>query len=180
LPDGTFIVPAAMLAGGADTGRRDSLKLRDARRELRERSDWRELEAKRDWPGLVALAQAELDRAPQRAEWWYVKGVAQAGALDWRGARASFGESVRLEPDALEGWHMLAQAQGEAGDRATAIRTLERALDIDRAAPLTHFFLGEQFRRAGRRDEARAAYREALRLDSKLKEAAAALTQLAR
>lgn len=162
LPDGTFLVPLQNLQGSP----RPNVERLAA------------LEAKGDWAGVLAIARSAVARDPLDAEWWYVKGSAEARLGEWTAARESFGTCVRLDPSDLDAWQMLAQSQGRSGDRAAAIRTLERALDVSRESPVTFFFLGEQYRLTGQRDAAIHAYREALRRRADFGEARAALERL--
>ena len=121
LPDGTFLVPLSKLLG---TENRNRERLLD-------------LEERGDWAAVVATADAELQKNTQSAEWHYIRGMGEARRGNWRSAQGSFAHSVRLDPNELEGWYMLARAQVSSGERENAVRTLERALDVDRANPLT-------------------------------------------
>ena len=80
----------------------------------------------------------------------------------------SFQEMVRLEPQAAEGWNLLAQEYRAAGDSQQAISVLTRALTAVRDAPVTHMLLGESYADVGRFALAERAYREALDLDAGL------------
>lgn len=125
-----------------------------------------ELELRGDFSELAAFAERNLEREPNNAEWWLVAGYAY-GRLG-RHARAAecFGESVRLAPDALLGWHLLAQAHRGAGAPERAATVLERALLVRRDVPETWFLLGEAYSDLGRFESAAPAYREAVRLDA--------------
>jgi cytochrome c-type biogenesis protein CcmH/NrfG len=155
LPDGLFIVPLASLQ----------------RVENLDRKRLAELEKREDWPAVMEFADTKIKENPNSGEWYYVRGTAEIRRGQWRTARATFTESVRLAPNDLPSWHMLARAQGETGEQDVAIRTLERALDIDRSDAQTHFFLGEIHRRGARPALAVSAYREAVRLRPEFAEA---------
>jgi cytochrome c-type biogenesis protein CcmH/NrfG len=122
------------------------------------------LEAERDWPGILKLADDSLAKDQHEAQWWFVRGYALGRQDRWREAAESFAAAVRIDPESLDSWHMLAQAQRFSDQRARAASTLERSLDVARDIPMTYFLLGEVQREQTRFPAARTAYREALRL----------------
>ena len=66
----------------------------------------------------------------------------------------------------------------ESGRLEQAAEQLQRAVELDPGHAMSRHRLGVLRERQGRRDEALAAYREALALDPRLKVARAALTRL--
>lgn len=129
------------------------------------------LEAAGDWEAISAFARVQLERDTRAAHWWYVKGSAEARLGAWWAARISFENAVRYAPESLDAQCMLAQAQGETGDRAGAIRTMRQALAVSRDRAQPHFFLGEALRRDGQHAAARDSYLAALGIQPAFPEA---------
>ena len=130
-----------------------------------------ELEAHGDWPGVVAFAERSIERDARTPEWWFVKGYALGQMDRWNDAQAALSESVKLDPQNLEAWQMLAQAQRLSGDAPRAAQTLERTLGLARDSSVTFYLLGETYAELNEHKRANTAYREALRLDPKFSEA---------
>ena len=139
-------------------------------------------EARGDWAGLVKFADENLAKDRAIAEWWFVKGGAEGRLGQWQAARISLAEAVRLKPHELDHWFMLARAESQSGDHATALRTLERTLDITRDNPQAYVFLGDTYRAAGRLTESERAYTDALGIKPAFAEAwfGLGVTQIAR
>lgn len=155
VPDGTASVMLGNLQGIADTNRQRIA----------------ELEQRGDWPGLAAFAEQNISRDPFSAEWRLVAGYAWSQAREFGRASAQFAEMVRIAPDEVLGYHLLAEAQRESGQPERAVVTLERALQIDREPAQTLRLQGDALFAAGSNTEAFSAYRRALSLDSRLEPA---------
>lgn len=149
LPDGTVPVLLAHLERLDDTNRRRIVSL----------------EQRRDWEGLARFAEDNLGRDAHSAEWWLVAGYAYSQAGQRARAIECYAEAVRLAPDEILGWNLLAHAQRAHGQPLQAVRTLENALLVRRDSAVTHYLLGESLSDLGRDEAAVAAYREALALD---------------
>ena len=152
LPDGTLSVLLGKLQSESDGNRRRVA----------------ELEQAADWAGLAQFAEQNIAKEHNNASWWMVAGYAYSRQLLHVRAIESFQEMVRLEPQAPEGWNLLAQEYRAAGDPRQAISVLTRALTAVRDAPVTHMLLGESYNDVGRFDLAERAYRQALDLDAGL------------
>jgi len=72
---------------------------------------------------------------------------------------------VRIEPQDIDGWNLLAQAQRSLGQPERAIRTLDNALRITRDSPVTFYLLGESFNDIKRPERAVGFYEQAVQLD---------------
>lgn len=152
VPDGTASVLLGNLQGIADANRRRIA----------------ELEQRGDWPGLAAFAEQNIGRDPYSAEWRLIAGYAWSQAREFERAAAQFAEMVRLAPDEVLGYHLLAEAQREAGQPERAVLTLERALQIDREPAQTWRLLGDAQAARGRHEAALEAYRRGLALRANL------------
>jgi len=150
VPDGAASVLLGNLRGIADANRRQVA----------------ELEYKGDWPALAAFAEHNIGRDSFSAEWRLVAGYARSQARDFERAAAHFAEMVRIAPDEVLGYQLLAEAQREAGRPERAVVTLERALQIDREPAQTWRLLGDAQADRGRHDAAVEAYRRALGLQA--------------
>jgi putative inorganic carbon (HCO3(-)) transporter len=130
---------------------------------------------------LAALSAGKLEqaleheRAAQRADpWLHVYPLQEANILgrlayeDPAGylspAIAAHERSLALMPSWHLGWHNLAALYAQAGRYEEAIRAGQTALEWYSLPPGYHLKLGEYYEHAGRMEEARAAYYEALRL----------------
>jgi len=155
IPDGTFPILLSHLESTSDTNRRRLA----------------ELDAHGDWKEMVAFAQENLARDPSNSDWWMIKGYAYTRLNEHRQAAECYSEMVRLVPDSMLGWNLLAQSQRAMGQPERAVQTLENALLIRRDAPATWFVLGESYYELGRDQESGRAYREAVRLNRDFAEA---------
>jgi len=149
IPDGTFPMLLSHLEKTSDTNR-----LRLA-----------ELDAQRDWQGMVKFAGENLARDPSNSDWWMVKGYAYTQLKQHRQAAECYSEMVRLAPDDMTGWNLLAESQRAMGQSARAVQTLDNALLIRRDSPATWFVLGESYSDLGRDAPAAQAYRQAVQLN---------------
>ena len=132
-----------------------------------------ELEARRDWDGLAKFAEENLaqDRNRNNADWWLIAGYAHSQARRYQRAIECYGEMVRLEPDEMLGWNLLAQSYRSAGQPLRAVQTLNNALRVRQEAPVSWFLLGESYSDLNRHDQAAGAYRGAVKLQPGFAEA---------
>ena len=149
IPDGTFPILLSHLEQTSDVNRRRLA----------------ELDAQRDWNGMVKFAEENLEKNRSNPDWWMVKGYAYTQLKEHRNAAECYSEMVRLAPDSMLGWNLLAQSQRAEGQTERSIQTLDNALLIRRDSPPTWFMLGESYYDLGRDQEAARAYREAVRLN---------------
>lgn len=130
-----------------------------------------ELEQRKDWDGLAKLAEDNIPANRHNADWWFVAGYAYARSGRHGLAVERFGERVRLAPDDLVGWNLLAQAYRDAGQPLRAVQTLNNAHLVRPGTPATWFLLGESYSDLNRYLPAAAAYREAVKLEPKFAQA---------
>ena len=124
-----------------------------------------ELEARKDWDGLARLAEDNLAKDRNNSDWWIVAGYAHSQAGRRARAIECYGEVVRLVPDDLLGWTLLAQEYRDAKQPARAVQTLNQAHLVRNGTGETWFLLGESYFDLDRDLPAAAAYREALQLN---------------
>jgi tetratricopeptide (TPR) repeat protein len=127
-----------------------------------------ELEARKDWDGLVKLAEENLAKDRNNADWWTVAGYAHSQAGRHALAAQSYSEVVRLVPDEMLGWSLLAQAYRDARQPARAVQTLNNAHLVRQGTAESWFLLGESYADLDRDLPAASAYREALERDRTL------------
>jgi len=130
-----------------------------------------------DWAGILALAEAGLAGDPDSLEWLTIRAHALARLARWPAAADAFRRVLAREPHEIEPWLLLAHAERMAGRRADALRTLERSLQVTRESPVAWTMLGDLWLEARDAGRARAAYREALRLDPESAPARAGLVR---
>lgn len=124
-----------------------------------------ELEARKDWDGLAKLAEENISKDRNNADWWLVAGYAYSQAGRHAQAVERFVERVRLAPDDLLGWNFLAQSYRDAGQPQRAVQTLNNAHLVRPGTPATWYLLGESYSDLNRYLPAAAAYREAVQLE---------------
>jgi tetratricopeptide (TPR) repeat protein len=124
-----------------------------------------ELEARKDWDGLAKLAEENLAKDRNNADWWTVAGYAHSQAGRHALAIECYSEVVRLSPDEMLGWGLLAQAYRDAKQPARAVQTLNNAHLVRRGTAESWFLLGESYSDLDRDLPAASAYREALERD---------------
>ena len=161
LPDGTIPTVLSHLERESDTNRRRVA----------------ELERSADWQGLAKFAEDNIDKGPSNATWWLVAGYAHSRQKNHGRAIECFREVLRLEPDAPEGWNLLAQEYRAAGESQRAVDVLTQALTALRDSELTLFLLGESYSDLGRFELAARSYRQALDIDGGLTPAWAGLAR---
>lgn len=127
-----------------------------------------ELERGKDWQGMVKFAEENLEKGGPRPEWWLVAGHAHTQLGNHARAIECHSEAVRLEPDEIFAWELLAQSYRSAGQPERAVRALENILLVKRDSPGAFVLLGESYSDLRRWRPALQAYRQALGLDEKL------------
>lgn len=155
LPAGTVPVLLSHLQGVDDSNRRRIA----------------ELESRGDWQGLAQFAEENLARDRNNADWWLVAGYAYSQLGSHARAAQCFSEMVRLAPDDMLSWNLLAQSYRAGGEPARAVQVLNSAVLVRKDVPATWFLLGESYSDLGRFDPAAAAYREALQLNGNFAQA---------
>ena len=148
-PDGTKLV----LAGSIQ-----SIEERDQQRVT-------DLEIRRDWDGLAKLAEENIPRNQHKADWWLVAGYAYSQSGRHAQAVERLAERVRLAPDEMLGWRLLAQSYRDSGQAQRAVQTLNNAHLVRSGTLETWYLLGESYTDLNRYLPAAAAYREATQLD---------------
>lgn len=155
IPDGTFPILLSHLEKTSDTNRRRVA----------------ELDGRGDWNGLVQLAEENLAQDRSNTDWWMVKGYAYMQLGQHEQATECYSEIVRLRPDDMLGWNLLAQSQRAARQPQRAAQTLNNALLIRQDSPATWYLLGESYTDLGDYQPAALAYRQAVRLNREFAQA---------
>lgn len=155
IPDGTFPILLSHLEKTDDKNRRRVA----------------ELDERGDWNGLVQLAEKNLAQDRSNSDWWMVKGYAYTQLGEHEQAAGCYEELVRLGPDNMLGWNLLAQSQRAARQPQRAAQTLNNALLIRSDSPATWFLLGESYTDLGSYQPAAQAYRQAVRLNREFSQA---------
>ena len=127
-----------------------------------------ELEARQDWDGLTKFAEENLAKDRNSADWWLVAGYAHSQAGRHQRAIDCLSERVRLAPDDMLGWNMLAQSYRDAKQPQRAVQTLNNAHLVRKGTDATWFLLGECYADLNRDLPAAAAYREAVQLNERM------------
>ena len=125
-----------------------------------------ELEARKDWEGLTKFAEENLARDRNSSDWWTVAGYAHSQAGRHRRAIECYSEVVRLAPDDMLGWNLLAQSYRDAKQPLRAVQTLNNAHRVRQGTAETWFLLGESYSDLNRDLPAASAYREAVQQNS--------------
>ena len=152
IPDGTIPTLMSHMERESDTNRRRV----------------GELERSADWQGLAKFADENIAKDRANASWWMVAGYANSRQKNHERAIECFRELIRLEPDAPDGWNLLAQEYRAAGDSQRAVELLTQALNALRDSALTLMLLGESYSDLGRFELAAHSYRQALDIDGGL------------
>jgi len=150
IPDGTVSILASHLKGEEESNRKRVA----------------ELEARGDWDGLAKLAEENLAKDRNNADWWTVAGYAYSRAGRHQRASECYYEVVRLAPDDMTGWTMLAQSYRDAKQPLRAVQTLNNAHRVRPGTAETWFLLGESYSDLDRDLPAASAYREAVQKNS--------------
>lgn len=155
LPDGTLSVMLSHLEQEDESNRRRVV----------------ELEARKDWDGLAKFAEDNLARDRNTANWWFVAGYAHSQAGRKQRAIECYGEMVRIAPDDMLGWSLLARAYRDAKQPQRAVQTLNQAHLVVKGTSETWFLLGESYSDLDRYLPAATAYREAIKMDGEFVQA---------
>jgi len=97
------------------------------------------------------------------------RGLAQSGRYD--AARAAYRQAIAAMPRNPELLLELGVRAGQHGDLATARRTLEKAMKLDRGDANVHFNLGQIAKQEGQNERAAQYFRQTLQLDPDYHEA---------
>lgn len=124
-----------------------------------------ELEAKKDWDGLSRFAEDNLAKDPFTTSWWLVAGYAHAQAGRKTRAIECYNEMVRIGPDDLVGWVLLAEAYRDTKQPQRVVQTLNNAHRATRGTADTWFMLGETYAELNRDLPAASAYQEAVKMN---------------
>ncbi|MEI6300813.1 MAG: tetratricopeptide repeat protein [Betaproteobacteria bacterium] len=130
-----------------------------------------ELEAKKDWPGMLKMANASIAKDSNNPDWWLIAGYAHTQMGQHQQAIPCYQTTIRLSPDDLYPWNLLAQSYRATNQAEMAIRTLDRALLIKDGTATTYFLLGESYRDMNLYVHAIPNYAKAIETDPKLAEA---------
>jgi tetratricopeptide (TPR) repeat protein len=126
-----------------------------------------DLESRKDWDGLAKAGEGGIKATPHNADWYFVAGYAYSQAGRYGLAVDRFTERVRLAPDDMVGWNMLAQSHRDAGQSLRAVQALNNAHLVRPGTPATYYLLGESYTDLNRYLPAAAAYRQSVKLDAK-------------
>ena len=136
-----------------------------------------ELERAGDWVGLAKFADDNIDKQRSNRGWWLVAGYAYSRQKNHARAIEYFQETVRLEPQAADGWNLLSQEYRAVGELRRALDTLTRALAAVRETAVTWLLIGESHSDLAQFTPAVHAYRQALDVDAGLMPAWAGLAR---
>lgn len=125
------------------------------------------LAAASDWKGLAALATGWTQRAPQHVDAWLWLGGAHQAQENFGEATEAFGKALAIMPDSVSAALGLARNQLRQRQTEAAASTLAQALSIHRIEAELWFLQGIVEAARGQPDAADAAWREAVRLDSR-------------
>jgi tetratricopeptide (TPR) repeat protein len=114
----------------------------------------------------VAAFERALDRAPWFVDARYNLGLVQIRLGEPVKARENLGQVVEARPEDAEARYALAAAYFHAGDYGSALPGLERAIELDPELLRARWTHALCLQRMGRGDEAIAAWRTYLELDS--------------
>lgn len=129
-----------------------------------------ELEKKKDWPGMLRLAQTQLQRQPDRADWWFLQGYALARQGQHQAAVESFQEATRLSPEDEGSWLALGASQMDLARPEQAIQAYRQALSYRPESAPAYLALADLYQRQGKPDLAIPNYRECVRYEPDLEQ----------
>jgi len=129
-----------------------------------------ELEKKKDWPGMLRLAQAQLQREPDRADWWFLQGYALARQGQNEAAIASFRQATHLSPEDEGSWLALGNSELELGRPEQAVQAYRQALSYRPESVPAYLALADLYQRQGKTDLAILNFRESVRYEPDLAE----------
>lgn len=124
-----------------------------------------EMEKKKDWAGMLALAQAQLEREPARMDWWFLQGYALARLGQHAAAVDSFQKAIRLSPEDEATWLALGASQSALGQSERAIQTYQQLLRNRPESASAYLALADIYLQKGQMELAISNYRENVRYD---------------
>ena len=130
-----------------------------------------ELESRKDWDGLTKLAEENLAKDRHNSDWWTVAGYAHSQAGRHPRASECYSEVVRLVPDDMLGWNLLAQSYRDAKQPLRAVQALNNAHRVRPGTAESWFLLGESYSDLDRDLPAAGAYREAVQQNGEFAQA---------
>ena len=130
-----------------------------------------ELEKKKDWPGMLRLAQAQLQREPGRADWWFLQGYALSRQGQHEAAIESYKQATHLSPEDEDSWLALGASQMDLGRPERAIEAYRQALSYRPESARAYLALADLYQRQGREELAIPNYRESVRYEPNLAQA---------
>jgi tetratricopeptide (TPR) repeat protein len=104
-------------------------------------------------PQAIAYLEKELSRTPHDPHAPLVLAQAYTKAANWEKAATFFTVTLKRQPDDPQVLLGLGRAQVGLKDYATALVTLQRALQLDPTLIEAHFQLGRAYRELGKREE---------------------------
>ena len=130
-----------------------------------------ELEQKRDWPGMLGLARTQLEREPDRGEWWSLQGYALARQGQHAAAVESYRQAIRISPEDEVSWLAMGRSQSELGLPKQAVKSYEQALRYRPESAQAYLALADFYQKQGQSDLALPNYRESVRYEPDLEPA---------
>jgi predicted Zn-dependent protease len=125
-----------------------------------------DLEGRKDWNAITKIADENVARDRNHADWWFVAGYAHSEAGRPGRAAEAFGELVRLRPDDRVGWNLLAQAYRDNKQPQRAVQALNTAHQLRKGSAASYFLLGESYADLNRDLPAATAYQESVQIDA--------------
>lgn len=98
---------------------------------------------------------AALDRRPEDAGLYYLRGYAQAGLKRWKEAGRSLARAAGLRPKLFVAYKLLALVELQSGDREAAVRSLVQALSLHDSARLRRLLAAVYFEQGKDNDAVR-------------------------
>lgn len=129
-----------------------------------------ELEKKKDWPGMLRLAQAQLQREPKRSDWWFLQGYALARQGQHEAAIESYRKATQLSPEDEGSWLAMGNSEIELGRPEPAIRAYRQALSYRPESAPAYLALADLYQRQGKPDLAISNFRESVRYEPDLQQ----------
>jgi tetratricopeptide (TPR) repeat protein len=124
-----------------------------------------DLEKKQDWPGMLALARAQLQREPGRADWWFLQGYALGRLEQHAAAVESYQRATRISPEEEGSWLALGQSLSALGQPERAVEAYQQALRYRPESAAAYLALADSYQKQGRPDLAIPDYRECVRYE---------------
>lgn len=110
-------------------------------------------------------ARPELERAPDSALTWRLRGQLELREGRWESAIASYDRAIELAPGEVDAWLGRAQARLGRDDAGGALNDLKQAVALRPDSGVAHYNLAVLYLKTNRPDEARSQAEKALRLD---------------